>query len=155
MKRLDGLRLIALFKLAKAVLLGFSAYGAKLLSNPQVIDRLHDWADTLGDRPERVLVERALAWVDGLGVSALHSVVVVTGLYICLLLVEGLGLWFRKTWAEWFTVIATSSLIPFELYKLLFQDHGHRLLLFGVLVVNCAIVAFLIWQLRRSRRHAA
>lgn len=153
MKRLDGLRIIALFKLAKAILLGFSVYGAKLLSNPDIVERLHVWSDTLGDRPERALVERALEWVDRLGVSALHSVVVVTALYICLLLVEGTGLWFRQRWAEWVTVVATGSLIPFELWKLLFQDRGHKLLLLGVILTNTAIFAFLVWQLRRTRKH--
>jgi len=153
MKRLDGLRIIALFKLAKAVLLGLSAYGARLLGNPGIIERLHEWSDTLGDRPERALVERALEYVDHLGVSALHSVVVVTGLYICLLVVEGTGLWLRKVWAEWVTVVATGSLIPFELWKLLFHAGKHKALLAGVVLVNIAILVFLVWQLRRNRRH--
>ena len=32
-----------------------------------------------------------------------------------LLLVEGIGLWYRQVWAEWLTVIASASLIPFEI----------------------------------------
>ncbi len=33
-------------------------------------------------------------------------------------LVEGVGLWLDQLWAEYLTVIATSLLIPFELYEL-------------------------------------
>jgi hypothetical protein len=34
-------------------------------------------------------------------------------------IVEGVGLWLRKRWAEWLTVIATSLLVPFEIYELI------------------------------------
>src|SRR5881275_1346922 len=33
-------------------------------------------------------------------------------------LIEGVGLWLDQLWAEYLTVIATSLLIPFELYEL-------------------------------------
>src|SRR2546425_1048885 len=35
--------------------------------------------------------------------------------YSALLLTEGIGLWFELRWAEYLTVIATSSFIPLEL----------------------------------------
>jgi uncharacterized membrane protein (DUF2068 family) len=38
--------------------------------------------------------------------------------YGVLELVEGTGLWLDQLWAEYLTVIATSLLIPFELYEL-------------------------------------
>jgi uncharacterized membrane protein (DUF2068 family) len=32
-------------------------------------------------------------------------------------LVEGGGLFYRKRWAEWLTVVATSLLVPLEVYE--------------------------------------
>ena len=39
--------------------------------------------------------------------------------YGLLEVVEGVGRWLRKRWAEWLTVIATSLLVPFEIYELI------------------------------------
>jgi len=49
-------------------------------------------------------------------------------------------------WAEWLTIIATTSFIPFEVYELVKKFTAVRLLL---LIVNWAIVVFLayrVWQ---------
>jgi Predicted membrane protein (DUF2127) len=61
--------------------------------------------------------------------------------YGVLELVEGTGLWLDQLWAEYLTVIATSLLIPLELYELV---RNPRVLKAGGLVVNLAIVAYLV-----------
>ena len=61
-------------------------------------------------------------------------------------LVEGVGLWMRKRWAEYLTIVATSLLIPLEVYEL---AHHATLLKAGGLVVNVLIVAYLVRVLRR------
>ena len=75
-----------------------------------------------------------------------------TVIYTAVLLTEGIGLWLRKTWAEWLTVIATASLIPFELWQLLFGHHHKPLAVLGATVLNITIVGYLAYQLRRGRR---
>lgn len=62
--------------------------------------------------------------------------------YGALMGAEGVALHFRKPWARWFTIIATSSLIPLEIYEIVHEIHPIRLL---VLVANISIVAYL-WQ---------
>ena len=66
--------------------------------------------------------------------------------YGLLELTEGVGLWFDQLWAEYLTVIATSLLLPLELYELVSKP---SLLKAGGIVVNIAIVAYLAWMLRR------
>ena len=63
--------------------------------------------------------------------------------------VEGVGLWKGKRWAEYLTVIATSALIPFEVYEL-----ARRLTMVRVsaLVVNVAAVIYLVYRLRHPRQ---
>jgi uncharacterized membrane protein (DUF2068 family) len=151
-RRIDGLRLIGLFKIGKACLLMATTYGLYRLLNPDLVEHLHDWLNTLTDTFERRLLERALDWFDSLGSSRIGSILLVTAIYTAVLLTEGIGLWLRKTWAEWLTVIATASLIPFELWQLFFGHHHKPLAVLGATVLNIAIVSYLAFQLRRGRR---
>jgi uncharacterized membrane protein (DUF2068 family) len=154
--RLDGLRLIGLFKIGKALLLLMTTYGIYRLLDAGLVNRLYDWVSTLTDNFERRLLVRALDWFSGLGQARVSGIVIVTACYTALLLTEGIGLWLRKAWAEWLTVIATASLIPFELLEFIHAHHGRRLALAAAFVVNIIIVIYLIRKLRRARqaRHA-
>ena len=62
--------------------------------------------------------------------------------YAALMGTEGVALHLRKVWARWFTIIATSSLIPVEIYEISREVHPIRVL---VLVANIGIVVYL-WQ---------
>ena len=66
--------------------------------------------------------------------------------YGALELVEGVGLWLDQLWAEYLTVIATSLLIPFELYELAIRPSLWKA---GGTLVNVLIVAYLASALRR------
>lgn len=150
--KIDGVRLIALIKFGKAALLMAATYGFYKLLNPELVDRLHDWISSLTDTFERRLLERALDWVDSLGTTRIHGILVVTGVYILILLTEGTGLWLRKLWAEWLTVIASASLIPFELYHLFSGKSHNPLAVLAATALNVVIVIYLVGQLRRNYR---
>jgi uncharacterized membrane protein (DUF2068 family) len=150
-KRIDGLRLIGLLKICKAVLLLATTYGLYRLLNPDLVEQLRDWIYTLTDTFERRMLERALDWLDSLGSARLGGILLVTTLYTGVLLTEGIGLWLRKTWAEWVTVIATGSLIPFELYHLFFGHHHRTWAVLGATMLNIVIVIYLVHLLRKGR----
>ena len=57
---------------------------------------------------------------------------------------EGVALHLRKTWAPWFTIGATSSLLPIEVIEIVREPHIGRVV---VLIVNIAVVIYL-WQRR-------
>ena len=151
-RRIDGLRLIGLFKIAKALLLLATTYGMYRLLNQDLVDHLHEWINTLTDSFERRLLQRAIDWLDSLGSARIGGIVAVTALYTVVLLTEGIGLWLRKAWAEWLTVIATASLIPFELWQLFFGHHKRPLAVLAATTVNVIIVLYLASQLRKSRQ---
>lgn len=50
------------------------------------------------------------------------------------------GLYKRRVWAEWLTVVATSLFIPFELYEIIKEQTLVRI---GVLCLNITIVYYL------------
>jgi uncharacterized membrane protein (DUF2068 family) len=90
--------------------------------------------------------------VDRLGHLSRHQVTLfgIAALgYGVLELVEGYGLWRRYRWAEWLTVIATSLLIPFELYELV---HKPSALKAAGLLVNVLIVIYLLRVVTRRGR---
>ncbi len=149
--RIDGLRIIGLLKIGKAILLLATTYGLYRLLNPALVEQVQDWLNTLSDTFERRLLERALDWLDSLGSARLGNILLVTAIYTAVLLTEGIGLWLRKTWAEWVTVIATGSLIPFELYQLFFGHHHRTWAVLGATALNIIILIYLVYRLRTGR----
>ncbi|HEY4450303.1 MAG TPA: DUF2127 domain-containing protein [Solirubrobacteraceae bacterium] len=59
---------------------------------------------------------------------------------------EAYGLWRRRRWGEWLTVIATSLLFVPEIWELSKSTTALKL---AALLLNIAVVAYLIWRLRR------
>jgi uncharacterized membrane protein (DUF2068 family) len=62
--------------------------------------------------------------------------------YAFVLGMEGVGLYLRRSWARWFTIGATSSLIPLEVYDIVREP---RLLRVLVLLLNAGVVVYL-WR---------
>jgi uncharacterized membrane protein (DUF2068 family) len=151
--RLDPLRIIALLKFGKALLLLFAAIGAHLLIQPAIAGEIYQWSTSLADGYERALLQKLLHWLSGPGLGTLSTVEYLTIAYMALVLVEGVGLWRRKLWAEWLVVIAGDGLIPFEIWKLAHPD-GKAWMLLLALLINLSVVAYLAMHLRRrSRQH--
>jgi uncharacterized membrane protein (DUF2068 family) len=86
------------------------------------------------------------------GSKTLEAVSAGTAVYAALLLIEGVGLWLRQRWAEYFTVIVTASLIPLELFEIIRRPTVTNLVL---LAINIVIVVYLVASvLRALRKHA-
>jgi uncharacterized membrane protein (DUF2068 family) len=148
--RLGVLRIIAIYKLVKVLLLLALAYGEVRLHDASLAAKLLTWASARPLGLERQVVTQLLTWFSGISVSGIHTLRLVTLCYAAVFAIEGVGLWMRKRWAEWMTTIITASLIPFELWELFYRPNVGKLL---VLLANTAIVVILIWHVRRTRRH--
>jgi len=90
------------------------------------------------------LFDRALLWATGLTVAKQTAIGLTALGYAALMGTEGLGLYMRKPWARWFTVIATGSLVPIEIYEIIRAPHLIRV---AVLLANLAVVLYL-WRRR-------
>ena len=78
--------------------------------------------------------------------SATLTVLVVTSIaYFVLELVEAIGLWHERRWAEYLTAAATSGLLPLEIIELSRRVTVVRV---GAIVINVAIVLWLIYRKR-------
>ena len=143
------LRLIALFKFCKAVLLVVVGLGALRLLDPGVAARAQRWMAALASSNDRSAVQHVIASLAGLSPRRLEAVGVGAFLYAVLFTIEGVGLWRSKRWAEYLTVIATLSFVPLEVFELTRTVTPPRL---AALVVNLAVVAYLLGRIRRRAR---
>ena len=143
------LLLIALARWAKAaVLLGAGVLAFRLL-RPGAAEQVSDWITALPFTTEERVGQRALRWLLGAGPRRVQLLGLSAFAYAALFAVEGTGLWMQKRWAEYFSIVATSSLLPLEIYEVVKRVTMLRI---AVLVSNVAIVAYLVWKLRASRR---
>jgi uncharacterized membrane protein (DUF2068 family) len=143
------LRLIALERMVRGALL--------LAAGVYLLFHLHSDFGRLADHairaieldPRRPFLHRIVAYLHHLHASEVRVAALFALGYGVLELVEGTGLWLDQLWAEYLTVIATSLLLPFEVYELVRKPSALKA---GGIVVNIAIVVYLVYLLRRRVR---
>jgi uncharacterized membrane protein (DUF2068 family) len=148
--RFNVLRTIAVYKLVKVLLLLALAYGEVRLRDASLAAKLVTWASARPLGLEHDVATRFLQWFSGLSASRVHALRIVTLSYAAVFATEGIGLWMQKQWAEWLTVIITASLIPLEVWELVFRPNIGKA---AVLIANTAIVIYLAWHVRSKSRH--
>jgi uncharacterized membrane protein (DUF2068 family) len=148
-KKSRGLMVIAALKLVKGMALLALGFGALHFLHRDVAKEIADWIELLRTDPH----SRYLIWVlqkfSKVDEHKLRALSVGTFFYAALFLVEGTGLALGKRWAEYLTIVSTASLMPVELYEIYVHTTWERVL---VLLVNIAVVAYLVRELRRSRK---
>jgi uncharacterized membrane protein (DUF2068 family) len=148
-KHHKGVLLIAILKLVKGTLLVLTGLGALSLVGKdvsEIADKLMRWLHVDPDgRIFYAIVER----VSFLDDHRLRQISAGTFFYATLLYTEGFGLWFEKRWAEWLTIIATSTFIPIEIYEIVRHARPFKV---ALLVLNVVIVLYLVSQLREEKR---
>lgn len=77
--------------------------------------------------------------------GTLHIVGIAVLAYASLEGVEAVGLWLGKRWAEYLTFVATSILLPFEVYEIANKPTAFKVIGF---LINLAVV---VWLLLRKR----
>jgi uncharacterized membrane protein (DUF2068 family) len=142
------IRLIALFKLLKAALLIAIGAGALKLLHRDLASLLEHWIAMLGLHPGGRFLETFLQKAANLTPHQIRSFGIISFIYAGLFLTEGIGLWLLKRWAEWLTVIITSSLVPLEIYEIVRRPTAVRI---PLLLINIALAAYLLYRLRHDR----
>ena len=138
---------IAAERSVRAVLL--VVVGIVLVSHPHA-----DWASEIIHFAQRLGLNPKSNWVQRLvndvrrirGSEDVFFGVVALG-YGVLEGVEAYGLWRRRRWGEWLTVVATSLLLIPEVWEL---TKSISLLKVGALIVNIVVVAYLVRRLQRD-----
>ena len=141
-----GLAVIAIFKVVKGGLLLLLGLGLLKLVHAEIATLFSLLIEALHVNADSRLIHALVLKVDALQPHTVLLAGLISLGYAGMLLVEGIGLWLEFTWAAYLTVVSTSLLLPFELYEVIEQVSILRV---GVLLLNLAIVLYLISQLKR------
>lgn len=125
------------------------AVGIVLVSHPHA-----NWASDIAHLAEHLGFDPKENWIQRIidDVSKIHANqdllfgLVAIG-YGVLEGTEAYGLFKRRRWGEWLTVVATSLLFIPEIWELTKSASFPKA---GAVLVNVAVVVYLLWRLRRS-----
>jgi uncharacterized membrane protein (DUF2068 family) len=143
-----GLLVIAAFKLLKGLALLAVGIGAHTLIDKDIVAVVDHWVNIFRVDPNNHYLHALLERCTDLSPQRLRELSFGTFFYAALLLTEGVGLAWGKRWAEYFTIIATSSFIPLEIYEIFHHANVTKIV---VLLINVAVVWYLGLELRRHR----
>jgi len=147
-----GDRLIAVigvFKLVKAALLiGVGVVG--LVAAPtELVHQVRHALAWFGLSPGHHGFSQLLGKLGSFDHDTARMLAVASLCYGAVFVVEGVGLLYRRRWAEWLTVIVTASFIPIEIYELAHHFSAGKIV---TLIVNLAIVVYLVARRVAERR---
>jgi uncharacterized membrane protein (DUF2068 family) len=143
---IDRLIHVALFGLVFALALELRLNIGPLRDIVQrFLDALNQAAANSTQGGSHGFVVRELQRLVDLRTGALDVLIVTSLAYAVLELVEAIGLWHERRWAEYLTVVATAGLLPFEIVELTRRVTVIRI---GALVVNLVIVVWLVYRKR-------
>jgi uncharacterized membrane protein (DUF2068 family) len=142
-----ALMLIAIYKFLKASVLLFVAFGALHFLHRDIAAEIAHWVDLLRIDPHSRYIFWLMEKLTKVDETKLREFSVGTFFYSALFFTEGTGLALRKRWAEYMTIISTSSLLPVEIYEIYIAPSIAK---FVILLVNLAVVAYLVHELRRT-----
>ena len=153
--RVRYLKLIALFKIGKGILLLVLGISILFLNSRAAwMDNISDWvADEILLKHSKVvhyLLNRLQAILAGGGL--LRATGFLGLFYSAVLFTEGIGVYLQKRWAEYLMVFATGALIPLEVRHIYYRPSIAAGI---ILAANCFIVWFLYKVLKREPASAA
>jgi uncharacterized membrane protein (DUF2068 family) len=127
-----------------AVVILMFAKNAAHLREP-VYRALADLESGLGGPAKKHGVINEVRHLFSLQRGTLTKIGLVVAAYAVIEGLEAVGLWLQKRWAEYLTFIATTALIPLEIYEIATKGSPLKVI---TLIVNVAVVAYLLWAKR-------
>jgi len=135
------LTLIAALKLSQALLFVLVGVGALQLLHKDIGDLLIKLADHLRFNPESRFVNFVLGHAAVVDDRLLRRIGALVFFYAGLDLIEGVGLYFERVWAEYLTLFITASFLPWEIFEIIRRLTWIRA---GLLVVNALVFLYLL-----------
>ena len=141
--------LIAGYKFLLALLFAAIGVGALHLLHKDIDDVLAQVATVLRFNPESRFVNFLLDKASLLDAPMLKRIGALAFSYAGVSLVEGIGLYLEKAWAEYLTLAITASFLPWEIFEVIHRVTWVRV---GLLTANAAIFLYLLKLVAGRRR---
>ncbi|MDP9046011.1 MAG: DUF2127 domain-containing protein [Pseudomonadota bacterium] len=144
-----ALRLIAALEAAKGCIVFGAGFGMLSLLHRDVRQLAVGLVTRLHLDPERHFAGVFLNAATHLTDARLWGLAGLALAYSALREVEAYGLWMQRRWASWLGAAGGAIYIPVEVYELWEHPSAIKTL---TLTFNVAVVAYLVWTLRRAPR---
>lgn len=146
-----GLRAVAVFELAKGILVLLLGFGVLALAHRDLDEVAHRLTEVLRVNPEGRISNIFLTLANHTTDKTLWVLAFGALLYACVRFIEAYGLWRGREWAQWFALLSGALYLPGELYSLL--RHASPLK-WAVLAMNVMIVLFMLAvRIKEGYRH--
>jgi uncharacterized membrane protein (DUF2068 family) len=142
------LGLLAAAKVVEGIVLCLVAFELFELIDPDVEAFIERWVVRLHVDPHNPIIAAALGRARGIGPATLEEYAGISGAFGSVSVLQGVGLWLRQGWAESLCALSTAVFIPLEIHELIEDPHVASA---GALLVNAAIVAYLVRRIRGRR----
>ena len=146
-KKNRWLTLIAAYKILQALLLIRVGFGALRLMHRDIADTLANLISEMRFDTDGRFVSFLLDKAASVDDPMLRRISAFVFIYAGLGLVEGIGLFLEKLWAEYFTAIITASFLPLEILEILHRLTWIRVTVFAA---NFAVFLYLIADIGRA-----
>lgn len=144
-KHRAGLVLIAFYKLLGALMFVAIGVGAMRLLHKDIGDVVwHELIEVLRMNPESRVVNFIFQKAELLNDPVLRKIGFAAFCYAAVGVVEAVGLYFERAWAELLTLLITASFLPFELHEIVRRVTWISV---SVFVVNAAVLFYMFWLL--------
>lgn len=142
-----GLRVVALFEGAKGALVLLAGFELLSFIHKDVHNVAVRLVEHLHFNPASHYPRIFLDLTERITDSQLWAMACAALIYSIVRLVEAVGLWLGKKWAEWFGLLTGGMYIPIEIFEVARNVTWPRV---TVLVVNIGVVSYLLFVLSKN-----
>jgi uncharacterized membrane protein (DUF2068 family) len=147
-----GLHIVALFEGAKGLLVLIVGFGLLTFIHRDIHEAALRLVVHIHLNPASHYPRIFLDLTERIKDTKLWGMAIAAALYSVVRMVEAVGLWLRKSWAEWFAVLTGGMYIPIEIFEVARSVTWPRV---TVLVVNVGVVSYLLFVLIRNGEKGA
>jgi uncharacterized membrane protein (DUF2068 family) len=142
-----GLHVVALFEGGKGLLVLIAGFGLLSFIHKDVHEAAMRLVVHLKLNPASHYPRIFLDLTEHINDTRLWSMAIAAAMYFVVRMIEAVGLWLRKTWAEWFAVLTGGMYVPIEIYEVVHSVTWPRV---SGLVVNLGVVSYLLFVLIKN-----
>jgi uncharacterized membrane protein (DUF2068 family) len=147
-----GLHVVALFEGAKGLLVLLAGFGLLTFIHKDVHEAALRLVEHIHLNPASHYPRIFLDLTEHVSDTKLWGMALAAAMYSVVRMIEAVGLWLRKGWAEWFAVLTGGMYIPVEIFEVARSVTWPRV---TVLIVNVGVVSYLLFVLIKGGRKGA
>ena len=142
-----GLHVVALFEGAKGLLVLLVGFELLTFIHKDVHEAALRLVEHIHLNPASHYPRIFLDLTERINDTKLWGMALAAAMYSIVRLIEAVGLWLRKKWAEWFAILTGGMYIPVEIFEVVQRVSWPRV---TVLIVNVGVVSYLLFVLIKN-----